>query len=269
MKWLDLLLMKKLNLERVTGRNEWYRASCKCRDKNTGNQTIEIFLRRSCTNHGPMTAKDLLYKYIEYACDWSTEKEFPSSSFRLRQIEAMLEAFELTKKYADPHRDVTYFDSNGGQQTRAEYLDELTDLEYFEQCEFIDERPEEVYKELIDHVIKIEVEPRKSLKSIRDKRIDPGTIFGALLSFRLDIYRLIHNHGYQLEGYNVAFAYAMRLRWNLIDTLNKNLDEIDEILWLLIDPQKRDIPLETLVSRFNYPDVDLGEHDRQYRFDTF
>lgn len=215
-----------------------------------------------------MTAKDLLHKYLEYACDWYMHEEYSSSTLRLQQILSLLEALELTRKYADPNTGITYFRGKG-QQTRAEYLAELTDLEYFVQGEFFHDRTEEANKEIINRAIETVIGNWQHLQDFRNKPVEAGGIFGDLLSFRIDVYRLIHSGGMMMEGFSVGFAYCMHLRHKLIKTLEENLEEIDETLSQLIDPQKRDIPLETMVTQFNYPDVDLGEHDRQFRFDTF
>ena len=48
-----------------------------------------------------------------------------------------------------------------------------------------------------------------------------------------------------------------------------NLEEIDEVLWLLIDPQKRDVPITELISRFNYPDADLDKLDLDWRIEHY
>ncbi|MCK8523497.1 hypothetical protein M0D21_18080 [Aquimarina sp. D1M17] len=71
------------------------------------------------------------------------------------------------------------------------------------------------------------------------------------------------------EGFAVGLIYSKYLQSELKKTINENLNKIDETLWLIIDPQKREIDLQTIKSEFQYPDVDLEEIDLNWRIGNY
>jgi hypothetical protein len=64
-----------------------------------------------------------------------------------------------------------------------------------------------------------------------------------------------------LEGFSVGLIYSQHLQSEIKNLIRENLEEIDNTLWLILDPKQREIDIEEVENRFDYPDVDLGEID--------
>ncbi len=83
--------------------------------------------------HQTMTAKDLLCKILDYNNSWSSPDRIDSkpAKIRIAQIEILLEAFGLTKKYVNPIVQGTYsIMGNKEKLNRSQKLNKLTNLEY-------------------------------------------------------------------------------------------------------------------------------------------
>lgn len=220
-----------------------------------------------------MTAKDLLYKILEYNCLWSDTdlaKDKPSV-IRKQQIESLLDAFGLSKKYVNPLIQIKYYIGRKKEEiNRASQLNKLTDIEYLMRGEFLHDRPYEENHELSARAIK---EIKKMDNNIPEDRlnrpVDIGWMFNSLLNFRVKAYELAYPDEGMLEGFSVGLMYSQHLQTILKKTILENLAEIDDTLWLILDPQRRDISIEELVSEFNYPDVDLNKIDFEWRIENY
>src|SRR5688500_8223966 len=98
-----------------------------------------------------MTAKDLLYKVLEYNCMWTLPDRINSKplQIRLTNIEKLLGAFGRSKKYINPFIQIKYsFTGNKEKLDRAKHLNKLTNFEYFLQGEFLNDRQQGAYKDL-------------------------------------------------------------------------------------------------------------------------
>src|SRR5215213_10035075 len=96
------------------------------------------FVARKCANttvvrksyhHSTMTAKDLLNKVLDYNYLWSSpeRKNSKPATTRLAQIEALQEAFGLTKKYVNPFVQIKYsFAGEKQKLDRAKQLNRIT-----------------------------------------------------------------------------------------------------------------------------------------------
>ena len=51
--------------------------------------------------------------------------------------------------------------------------------------------------------------------------------------------------------------------------IKDNLENIDNTLWLILDPKQRDIDVKELKSKFNYPYVDLDKIDLDWRIENY
>lgn len=72
-----------------------------------------------------------------------------------------------------------------------------------------------------------------------------------------------------LEGFSVGLLYSHYLQGQLKKIIIENLDEIDETLWLILDPKQGDIDIKTLVENFNYPNEDLEKIDLEWRTENY
>jgi hypothetical protein len=216
-----------------------------------------------------MTAKDLLHKYLNYDYLWRSHTEDEPSKIRLQQLNILLEVFNISTKNAVPS-DVNYLSVGvTDSMSRKEYLSELTDPEYFEMGEFLNDRPYATNKEVVMMATSAVGEIMKHSIEGHKNEIHITWLFSDLLSYRREAYRFAYPPGGMLEGHSVGLYYSFYLQHKLREAIQPGLEEIDEVLWLLIDPQKSDIPLAELVSRFNYPDADLDKLDLDWRIANY
>lgn len=216
-----------------------------------------------------MTAKDLLHKYLNYDYLWRVHTKDEPSKIRLQQLNILLEVFNISKKNAKPST-VRYISSDSSKsKTREERIAELTELEYFVRGDFLHDRPYDTNKEVVSKATSAVGEIEKQSIEGHKNQIHISWLFSDLLSYRREAYRFAYPPGGMLEGHSVGLYYSFYLQGKLRQTIQSNLEEIDEVLWLLIDPQKRDVPLAELISRFNYPDADLDNLDLDWRIENY
>lgn len=220
-----------------------------------------------------MTTKDLLYKILDYLYLWSLPqiKNSRPAKLRLEQIELLLDAFELSKKYVNPLVQIKYSISGDKQSLdRARHLNKLTSLEYLLHGEFLHDREKDANAELSKKIIETitSLYPAKTEK-INRQPVDIGWLFNNLLKFRLEVYKLTYPNGGMLEGFSAGLHYSFYLQHKLSTLITDNLNEIDETLWLILDPTKRHIEMETLVSKFKYVDHDFKSIDLDWRIKNY
>ena len=220
-----------------------------------------------------MTAKDLLHKILDYNYLWcrSDLLNDKPSVLRREQIESLQEAFGLTKKYVNPLVQIKYsIVGKKGELSRAKQLNKLTNMQYLMQGEFLRDRPYEENKELAERATNKIKELYEHVPEDRMNRpVDIGWMFNNLWNFRQEIYKVAYPNEGMLEGFSVGLIYSKYLQSELKKLIKNNLDDIDDTLWLILDPQKREIDIEELKSRFNYPDVDLDKIDLNWRIDNY
>lgn len=220
-----------------------------------------------------MTAHDLLVEFLDYAYLWSSEdlKNAHPAVVRRKRLEALLQAFGLTKAYVNPLKKIMYgLVGSKEEVTRARHLDKLTNIDYFRQGEFLHDRAHEENRELIGLIIRT---LKEELPSIPDadyeKRMHIGWLFNDLLRFRLEVYKLAYPWGGMDEGFSAGLYYSKILAGRLKAIINANTHEIDAALCLVIDPKKREFSKDELVRTYAYPDVDLHQIDHEWRVENW
>ncbi len=220
-----------------------------------------------------MTTKDLLYKILDYLYLWSPPhiKNSRPAKLRLEQIELLLDAFELSKKYVNPLVQIKYSISGDKQSLdRARHLNKLTSLEYLLNGEFLHDREKDANVELSKKIVETITSMYPAMtEKINRQPVDIGWLFNNLLNFRLEVYKLTYPNGGMLEGFSAGLHYSFYLQHKLNALITDNLNEIDETLWLILDPTKRDIEMETLVSKFKYVDHDFKSIDLDWRIKNY
>lgn len=220
-----------------------------------------------------MTAKDLLYKYFEYKYLWARADLLNDrpSIIRKNQIESLLDAFGLSKKYVNPFIQIKYSIVGKKEElSRSIQLNKITNIEYLERGEFLFDRPYEENKELSNLAIKKISELYQGITDDRLKRpVDISWMFNNLLIFRQQIYKVGYPSEGMVEGFSVGLIYSQYLKSKLKKIINYNLEEIDNTLWLILDPKKREIDIEELRTKFAYPDVDLDKIDLQWKANNY
>ncbi|WP_422092049.1 hypothetical protein [Tenacibaculum ovolyticum] len=220
-----------------------------------------------------MTSKDLLHKYLDYNCWWISADlvNDKPSIIRKKQIESLLDAFGLSKKYVNPLVQIKYSIVGKKEElSRAKQLNKLTNIEYLKQGEFLHDRPYEENKELLDKVSKKIRKLYENVPEDRMKRpVNISWMFNNLLNFRQEIYKVAYPNEGMLKGFSVGLIYSQYLQSELKNLIKSNLEEIDNTLWLILDPKQREVDIEELKSKYNYPDVDLDKIDLDWRVDNY
>ena len=220
-----------------------------------------------------MTAKDLLYKILDYQYLWTLpqNKNSKPAKLRLEQIESLLDVFGLTKKYVNPLIQIKYsFTGDKKSLDRAKHLNKLTNLEYFLHGEFLRDRKIETNADLSQKIIETitSLYPEMT-EHINRRPVDIGWLFNNLFNFRQDVYKLTYPNGGMLEGFSAGLHYSFHLQHKIKSLITENLNEIDETLWLILDPTKRDIEMNTLVSQYKYEDHDFKAVDLDWRMENY
>ena len=216
-----------------------------------------------------MTAKDLLNKVLDYNLLWSSpdRESTKPAKIRLSQIEALQEAFGLTKKYVNPFVQIKYSIVGDTQKLdRSKHLNKLTNLEYLLQGEFLNDRDKEANAELSKRIIETitSLYPDKT-KYINQRPVDIGWLFNNLFNFRKQVYKLTSSNEGMLEGFSAGLHYSLYLQGQLKEIIKGNLSEIDETLWIILDPGKREVTKHEI----NYPDANLEEIDLEWRMANY
>ncbi len=220
-----------------------------------------------------MTAKDLLYKILDYQYLWTLpqNKNSKPAKLRLEQIESLLDAFGLTKKYVNPLVQIKY-SMLGDKQgiDRASHLNKLTNLEYLLHGEFLHDRENDANAELSKKIIETITSLNPDLtKHINRRPVDIGWLFNNLLIYRQEVFKLTYPNGGMLEGFSAGLYYSFYLQHKLKLIISDNLNEIDDTLCAILDPAKRDIEMSTLISKHKYVDHDFNAIDLDWRMENY
>lgn len=217
-----------------------------------------------------VTAKDLLEKILDYNYLWSMpdRKHSKPAAIRLSQIEALQDAFGLTKKYVNPLVRISYSLSGAREEIeRAQHLNGLTNLKYLLQGEFLHDREEGANAELTERVMQkcIELYPDLADDVRRKRSADISWLFNNLFHFRQEVYKVTYPGGGMLEGFSAGLHYSFYLQQQLKNVIRDHLAEIDETLCLVLDPAKRIFDKKQI----NYPEADLKDIDREWYMDNY
>lgn len=175
-----------------------------------------LFIRVSFSSC--MTAKDLLYKILDYRYLWILPQNRGSkpATLRLEQIESLLEAFGLTKKSANPFLQKDYSMLGVKQKLGSEsYLNETVSLDYLVSGYVLRDRDNDEHTELSRKVIETIAALYPEMEDyINQRPINIQWLFSDLLSFRQEVYQLTYPNGGMLEGFSAGLHYSFYFRTN-------------------------------------------------------
>jgi hypothetical protein len=212
-----------------------------------------------------MTAKDLLHTILDYQHIWVLSQHTLSKSAETRrqQIDALQEAFGLTKKNVNPSLQITY-SMNGEEFDRTTRLKSMTNLQYLTSGEFLTDRPEEQNHELAQRIKVVISAMYPHMPVNRMEKSHIPWLFNNLFNFRGEIYKVSYRDAGPVEGFSAGLSYSHYLKKKLKDIIKSNVEEIDETLCLILDPTKSTIEKRELVENYKYPDVDLDTLDADW-----
>lgn len=222
-----------------------------------------------------LTAKDLLHKVVDFLqYDTTNDENFfdeerlkknPPQYYRALQIHAMLIAFGVTKLQSPSYVNQVFRNIKRIYKG-SEKSDIKAELDFFMRGDFIDDELEWVKKipELDRRIKEFAKENVKLSEDFYQRPLSIQWLFSDLLDFRIDIQRFIKGPTGLIEGFNIALFYSHKFQFESSEALKPIAQEIDETLALLIDPYQKSFTIEELISKFNYPNVNLNEVDSDW-----
>jgi len=225
-----------------------------------------------------MNAIDLINKALDFICfhekqicNWQVEKvkDKPPSLLRLQQIEALLQAFQITNWLGLTSRGI--LNEKGDYEYNFDTGEHLmSNLEYFIAGKFILEKESAHNAELVKAMKDLALsEYSKIYKRGKKMYLVFSNGFQELFEYRRKIHCYTRTTWIQLEGVDVVKNYLEKVQKEFMKQLKKDLKIIDNILCLMIDPEQCEFSIEELKEKYSYPDVDLEEVDRDWFFDNF
>ncbi|WP_181304832.1 hypothetical protein [Rufibacter sp. XAAS-G3-1] len=224
-----------------------------------------------------ITARDLLYQALDYDGFWNTSKSRIASrpsQLRKLQLEKLLVGFGISKVNAKSHHaqvnnehTIQMVDVVSGHHSksmnRTEYIKTLNNFKYFSTGEFIADASKEKYQGVIDGIISTakSIFPEQ-LEKINEQPVNLTALFRDLYHFRLSIYHMAKYDfsKKRMKLFSIEDDYALYLRTRFIESMDANLSEVDEIVCLLIDPEKRSLE----ENEIDYPNHNFEIIDKEW-----
>ena len=205
-----------------------------------------------------LTAKDLLYKSLDYDGFWNSSKKMLQSQpslCRKAQLDILLKAFGIQKKNAKALSQLPYSAAEGKEvfsvyagsgrykaMKRMQYIKTLTDFKYFSTGEFLADLDEKVYLDLQGEIAAAAkaIFPAQAA-TIAGQPVNLTHLFSILYNFRLSVHLMfMHSFGRKMHGqFSLEEDYGLHLRTKFVQSMNGNLSEIDETLCILIDQEQK------------------------------
>ena len=199
-----------------------------------------------------MTAKDLLYKLLNYRYEWAAKEHNSSlpAKIRINQIKILAREFGLFN-----NEDAKKF-------VKEDYATNAEVIKYIVAGNFLHLQPiEKVNSSLKDKISAFTRQHYPYWYDTRPLRLpDIKWLFNDLLNYRQKIYEVTYPFGGMLEGFSAGLHYGKYLQHGLNVIIEKSIVDIDETLAVILDPEMRQ--LNELPS--DYPDVDLDSIDHDW-----
>lgn len=205
--------------------------------------------------------KDLLNIVFEFKnmvpnSDYWNQKSLKHNKpylIRFKRIQALFKAFELT----NTEKEKSSF-WNGLKRNQILRERELIQEEIFSFLagDFILKRETVVYP----NIQKI-IEKEKIFDSDAFKPWDIYSFYHHLMRYRIEIDNVLTHNSNVLEANNLGFRSAMSLTFQLNKDLCKKVEQIDEILSEIINPNNLTFEEDLLIDIYGFPKENLGAID--------
>ena len=227
-----------------------------------------------------LTARDLLYKALDYDGFWNSSKRMrdsESSKARKLQLDSLLHAFQISKKNAKAASQLpdrtgkenvvikSFYSSSRNRKSleRLDYIKTLNDFQYLTYGEFIADIDREKYQDTLKHIVTLV----KTIFLDETKIIDQNSInlvrlFHNLYSFRHIAYNTFETSFLKLtrsQDFLIEEEYCYFFKQAFIRKIPDNFTEIDELLCILIDPEKKSFSEDEVnYQEFDFDAIDLN-----------
>lgn len=225
-------------------------------DSESG-QLHHIFIGKPAQEIEPITAKELLYKMLEFyvgtpnKAHWHPRalQDNEPQFFRYLQILSLSKAFGLTQ-----------------EGVLSLVREKYTGVEALFKGSFLLLRSLDEYDDILAHIQKYMrnfvrqdwTEPRWSLQEIQ-------LFYQQLIKYRIHIHQVVtYNKGISEPDIS-WYQYPLKLIKDLNSRLEDQYAELDFILTKLLDPEEQEFSNKELVMHHNYPHVDVEHVEGQWR----
>lgn len=229
-----------------------------------------------------LTAKELLYKALDYDGFWNSSKRMrdsESSKARKLQLDSLLQAFQISKKNAKNTSQVpartdninivikSFYGTSKNRISleRLDYIKTISDFQYLIYGEFVADKDRELYQDTLTHIVSLvkTIFPHETKNNEQDS-INLVRLFQNLYSFRHMAYNTFEASflkSFRTQDFSIEEEYSYFIKQEFVNKIPCNFTEIDELLCVLIDPEKRSFT----ASEINYPEFDLDAIDLNWQ----
>jgi len=202
-----------------------------------------------------MTSQDFLKKYLDYKCNWSHLFGQNVGPVRVReeQLLALMRAFKIAPTVITNNLEDLITDFENGRFLELDH-DPIENKAFDKKIsDFIDEFFPSDF----------------SIDAYKRRGAYQG-IFVSLLRFRVEIDNFKKPSHIRFEGVGpLDLNFVAYHKAKVFESLDNGLIDIDEILCLMIDPDKNDFDKELLIEQYNYPTASLSNIDLEWLEDSF
>jgi len=208
------------------------------------------------------TTKDLLYKTFEFKGMVPNSNEWNESSLkwnqprliRFRRLNALLKAFELTR--TEKQKNNLWTILSGKKKVKESELTK-NEIEPFLRGDFIHKRETTEYPR-----IQQLIEKEKSFESDSfNKSRDIYSFYHHLMKYRMEIEKVLGHNSGVLEASGLGFRSAISITAELNNDLYKKVEEIDKMLFEIINPKNLTFEEDILIKEYEFPKEDLDAID--------
>jgi len=208
------------------------------------------------------TTKDLLYKTFEFKGMVPNSNEWNESSLkwnqprliRFRRLNALLNAFELTR--TEKQKNNLWTILSGKKKVKESELTK-NEIEPFLRGDYIHERESTEYPRIQELI-----EKEKSFKSDSfNKSRDIYSFYHHLMKYRIEVDKVLGHNSGVLEASSLGFRTAISITSELNNDLYKKVEEIDIMLFEIINPKNLTFEEDILIKEYEFPKEDLDAID--------
>lgn len=215
---------------------------------------------RATRKGGVFSAITLLEKTLEFRAmtpdpemwSYAAQRDNPPRFVRLQQLHALLAAFgfigSVPSKTSEAQKNVTL----------------MPKMQALLNGTFIQTRNMKNYAGLDQHVKQYLGKRQMSLQAswlLLDIELEP--VYSAMVNYKSLLNDLFQFNDRWIEG-GPFVLFHIQLTNDITNSLIRKSSELDQVLGLIIDPEKKTFPTSLLVDRYNYPSADLASIDRDY-----
>ena len=207
------------------------------------------------------TTKDLLYKTFEFRGMVPNSNEWNESSLkynqprliRFKRLNSLLKAFDLTR--TEKQKNSLWTILSGKKKVKESEMTK-NEIEPFLRGDFIHKRESAEYPRIQELI-----EKEKSFDSDTFEQRDIYSFYHHLMKYRIEIDKVLRHNSGVLEASSLGFRSAISLTSELNNDLYKKVEQIDEMLFEIINPKNLTFGEDILIKQYGFPKEDLNAID--------